>query len=112
MVEKGGNEAPPPHLVEAVSTEQDNLHQALANIATQTVSTQVVEADPATAQAVLDRLEVLLTTGDTEFKTLFLESEALLKSTFGPVVEQLGQQIEAFDYPAALTTLKSMRPVP
>ena len=73
---------------------------------------QSVEADSATAQEILDRLEVLLTTGDTEFKTLFSESEALLKSTFGSVVEQLGQQIESFDYPAALTTLKSMRPVP
>ena len=57
------------------------------------------------AQRVLDHLGALLAEDDTAANALFLESEALLKSTLGAEVEQLGQQIEAFDYPAALATL-------
>jgi len=95
-------------LIAAVYAEQDNLHQALANIAGQLLPERAIKADPAAAQKILDRLGALLETDDSTVNALFLESEALLKSTFGPTVDQLGQQVEAFDYPAALKTIASI----
>ena len=97
------------HLMAAVSSEQNNLHEALARIAAPAVTEQKVKADPAKARQVLDRLGALLAADDTAANALFLESEALLKSTFGPAAGRVGQQIEAFDYPAALKILDSMR---
>ncbi|MBA1330681.1 hypothetical protein QQ73_05750 [Candidatus Endoriftia persephone str. Guaymas] len=60
------------------------------------------------AQKILERLSSLLSIDDTTANRLFSESEALLKNTFGSRVEQFGQQIAAFDYPAALAILKSI----
>ncbi len=40
--------------------------------------------------------------------TLFLEFEALLSNTYGEPADQLGQQIEVFDYPAALKIVASI----
>lgn len=96
------------HLMDAVSTEQNNLHEALTRITEQTVLENTLEADLVEAQKVLDHLVVLLEKDDTAANTLFLESEALLNSTFGPMAEQFGQQIEVFDYPAALNILDSL----
>jgi len=36
------------------------------------------------------------------------EYETPLKDAFGIVMEQFGQQLESFDYPLALKTLKSL----
>jgi len=100
------------HLMEAVSAEQNNLHKTLARLAVQEVPEQTVEANPVEASGVLDRLKVLLATDDTAANALFSKSRVLLRSTFGSVVEQLGQQIEAFDYQAALKTLESISTSP
>jgi CheY-like chemotaxis protein/HPt (histidine-containing phosphotransfer) domain-containing protein len=100
------------HLIEAVSTEQNHLHEALARITEQAAAENVAEADPVEAQKVIDRLIDLLKKDDTEANALLAEARELLRATFGHVVEQLEQQIEAFDYPIALITLKSISASP
>lgn len=105
---KGGDEAIPQQM-EAVSSGLARLHDALILIDAPTVLEQTVKADPRKAQEILERLAPLLATDDTAANTLLAASRALLRSTFGTEAERLEQQIEAFDYPAALTTLKSMR---
>lgn len=94
--------------MQAISAEQTKLHEALTRISAQTVSEQTVKADPRKARKILKRLEPLLATDDTAANALLTESWGLLHSTFGSALEPLEQQIEAFDYPAALITLKSM----
>ena len=103
-----GDEEELSSLMQAVSDEQKNLHAALETITEQTVTEATVEADPVKALEVLESLRQLLEIDNMAAGDLFLESEALLKSALGSDVEQLGKQIEAFDYPAALITLKSI----
>ena len=105
-IEKGSEELT--RLVEVLDAEQNNFHQALARIKGQQGTENKVAANPVAALIVVERLIKLLDTGDTVANDLFLESEALLKSTFGLETEQLGQQIEAFDYTAALKTAESI----
>jgi len=95
-------------LMDAVSIEQEKLHQALALINGQAEIENAVAADPKAARNVIEHLVKLLEKDDAAANTLFLESEALLKKTYGTEVEQLGQQIEVFDYPAALATAESI----
>jgi len=99
-------------LINAVSVEQKILHQTLDNIAEQRVPVQSVKANTDEAKKILDRIGVMLNTDDTAVNTLFMEFEMLLTSTFGPDIEMLGQQIEAFDYPAALSIIKLISDIP
>ncbi|NOQ15686.1 MAG: response regulator, partial [Methyloprofundus sp.] len=94
-------------LIDAVCLEQSNLHQALSRIALP-AKPKVANVELSRVQQITERLAALLTIDDSASNVLFLESEALLHSAFGTGVEQLGRQIEAFDYPAALLTLNSL----
>jgi len=99
-------------LIKAVIDEQNNLHAALETITEQTVIESTVEADPARALEVLESLRKLLEIDNIAAGNLFQESRALLKSVFGAETELLEKQIDAFDYPAALITLKSISVAP
>jgi hypothetical protein len=67
-----------------------------------------VKADQKAAQQVLEQLALMLAQDDTAANALFAEAENLLKQTYGSLVEPLGLNIEAFNYPAALKSLKSI----
>jgi HPt (histidine-containing phosphotransfer) domain-containing protein len=95
-------------LMNAIDAEQKNLHEALNHIAGMRASEQEVEADSVKAREIVTQLDVLLVADDTAVNTLFLEYESLLHQSYGEVIDQLGQQIEAFDYPLALKTLQSI----
>jgi len=95
-------------LMEVVSTKQKSLHESLAYIESKKEPVSIVEANPLEAQAVLERLAELLTINDASVNELFLESEDLLKQSFGTAAEQLGQQINSFNYPEALAILESI----
>jgi len=58
---------------------------------------------------VIARLETLLMIDDTAANTTFEEHEALLRQLFGELAQQLGRQIERFDYQAALETLRTLK---
>lgn len=93
--------------IDAISTEQKHFRQALARIM-ETDTENTVEADPVAAQKVIKRMVKLLEKDDVAVNALYLENEKLLKSTFGTTAEQLGQQIEAFDYLLALKTITTL----
>jgi CheY-like chemotaxis protein len=95
-------------LMDAVSIEQEKLHQALTRIDAEAGIETAVEADSKAARKVIEQLVKLLQQDDAAANTLFEESEVLLISTLGSAAEQLGQQIAAFDYPAALATVASI----
>jgi len=95
-------------LIDSIQVDHDHLRLALEAIEDQPSPTQPVEAKFEDAQEILGRLETLLKTDNSEANTLFSDSEVLLKKTFGSVTEELGQQIDAFDYSLALSTLQSI----
>jgi len=64
--------------------------------------------DPTRTHTVLVELEPLLTIDDTEAQALFLAHQAVLEATLGPVAIMLGEQIQRFDYPGALATLREI----
>jgi hypothetical protein len=51
----------------------------------------------------------LLALDDTAANELFAASHALLRLALGETADQLGRQIENFDYQAALVILKTVR---
>jgi len=65
-------------------------------------------ADPVRARAVLDQLEPLLARDDTLAGDLFELNRQLLVATLGDEAMKLEGQVAAFDYPLALTTLRTM----
>ncbi len=87
--------------------EQRQFHETLSSLRAHE-SPPLVEADPVKARQVLDRLRALLATDDTAANALFAEFEALLRSTFGQAVDQLGACIAAFDYPKAQEMLRTL----
>ncbi len=65
----------------------------------------VVVPDPG---VVLDSIGALLAQDDAAANALITAAKTLLRNTFGTEVEQPGQQVEVFDYPAVLTTIESL----
>lgn len=55
------------------------------------------------------RLEALAAMNDTAANVLFGESRAFLEQAYGAAAQQLGRQIEGFDYEGALATLQQLR---
>lgn len=95
-------------LMTAVSVLQNSFHSALTLIANQLGAATTVAPDLVAAHKVIAHLILLLEKDDTAVNEFFLESELLLKSSFGAAAEQLQKQIEAFDYPSALIIAKSL----
>jgi two-component system, sensor histidine kinase and response regulator len=99
-------------LLEVLTTAFINFHQALVNIVDNVDITQVskpiTDVDRAKIKVVLEKLEELLKTDDAYVNTLFLESEQVLLQAYGSQAKQLGQQIQIFDYPEALVSLRSL----
>ncbi len=94
--------------IDVVYMEQCAFHQALSNVAEQKQPVQEVKPSPAEGRAILNRLNALLNQADTEVNNVFAQSKAILKVLYGTSAEELGQQIEAFDYQEAQKTIKIM----
>jgi len=100
-----------PALLEALQTEQSALEEVLALLPEAQAGDADVAADPVRARAVLKQLQPLLATDDTRVSDLFEANRPLLLATLGAGARQLERQIAAFDFPAALVTLKEMMKV-
>ncbi|MDO8788278.1 MAG: PAS domain S-box protein [Sulfuritalea sp.] len=98
-----------PALLDALQTEQSALDAVLALLpdVPPCVDGGGV-ADPGRARAVLKQLRPLLASDDTAAGDLFEAHRPLLVATLGADAMQLGRQMAAFDYPAALATLREM----
>ena len=97
-------------LINEIITKQNYFHHALTQIAELDKFEDKQEREQTDIQESIDRLKKLLAMDDTAANVLFSKSETQLKQTYGAVVEDLRHHIEAFDYPRALKTLKSMSP--
>ena len=64
--------------------------------------------NPGQARALLDRLEPLLASDDTAASELFDANRKLLAASLGVGGMKLQRQIEAFDYPGALETVREL----
>ena len=64
--------------------------------------------NPERARELLDQLEYLLARYDTTAERLFTANQALLRATLGARAGQLGQQIEDFDFPGALASVRAL----
>ena len=94
------------HLINIVHDEQKNFHKSLNCIDKQIEPESTINMDTNEAQELLDRLGTLLAIDDTAAHDLFINSEKLLLQVYGKNVEKLGQQLLAFNFPAALLTLE------
>lgn len=61
---------------------------------------------------VIGKLEMLLAADDTDAASAFTHSRRLLRQAFGDGVDQLGRQIDQFDFAAALQTLRGLQDTP
>jgi two-component system, sensor histidine kinase and response regulator len=95
-------------LIKAINSEQYKLHQFLSQISEHAESECLIKNNPIEVQKTLNSLEELLEIDDTSVNDLFVDSEPLLRLNFDTKTDQLGQQINSFDYKAALLTVKSM----
>ncbi|MBI5901296.1 MAG: CHASE domain-containing protein [Rhodocyclales bacterium] len=64
--------------------------------------------DPQRVRHLLGELEILLASDDTAASSLFEASRPLLQATLAEPAVPLGQQLAAFDYPAALITVREL----
>ncbi len=98
-------------LIDEFSIEQKLFHEALACIISKQ-SKDSAEVSPLAPQKVLEQLIKLLEESNTEANSLFIQNETLLKDSFGIVIDQFEEHLEAFDYPQALNILKSISSFP
>ena len=94
-------------LLDACHVELETLHTVLSRLALEVSTSPAMEVEPVQVRDILDQLEIFLTTNDTAANDLFSDSHALLRQTLGEMADLLGQQIENFDYQAALRLLKT-----
>jgi len=92
-------------LIADIKQQQNHLQQSLKTITTDKQSSKITTE---IKQEVLDQLKDFLTTNNTAANDLFLEHQDNLKYTLGSSVTLLGEQIESFDYPMALSTLNGL----
>ncbi len=86
------------------------LHEALATLG-QVAELAVTDADLAEVKTLLDRLDALLARNDAAALKLLEDSRGLLRYALGAAADQLGREIEGFDLPTALETLRAARKV-
>ncbi|MCF8179177.1 MAG: PAS domain S-box protein [Sulfuritalea sp.] len=98
-----------PDLFDTLQTELDALGKALTQLPktiSGTLGDAEIEADPDRAMAILKELEPLLASYSTQAGRLFATNRPVLLATLGIEAIKLEQQIDSFDYPAALATLQ------
>jgi PAS domain S-box-containing protein len=100
--------APLDGLLETLNIAQKVLEDTLAQLPVSEDSRGDVAADPLLAQKLLEQLDPLLVIDDTRANELLDEHRSLLLATFGADAERLAHQIDNFEYPAALATLRGI----
>ncbi|MHB1358754.1 MAG: PAS domain S-box protein [Rhodocyclaceae bacterium] len=88
----------------------ETLRTAVAGLPAETNATAApAHAAPAEISNLLDRMENLLAADDITVADLLAEQRALLRQVFGAEATALERQIDAFNYQAALNTLRTLR---
>jgi two-component system, sensor histidine kinase and response regulator len=68
----------------------------------------VQNVDPARVVSVLIQLQALLEADDTQAIAIFEQDKPVLLAAMGPAVLHLQRQMESFDFPAAVTTVREL----
>jgi CheY-like chemotaxis protein len=88
----------------------ETLRTAVADLPAEANATAApAYAAPAEISHLLDRLENLLAADDITVADLLVEQRALLRQVFGAAATALERQIDAFNYQAALDTLRTLK---
>jgi len=93
--------------MDSLSIMKENIRQVLSSISENKGSASDIKVSSKELNQVMKQLHVLLAADDTAVNSLFLEYEKALIQAFGKPMEQFKQQLESFDYPAALKILQS-----
>ncbi|MDP3037934.1 MAG: Hpt domain-containing protein, partial [Rhodocyclaceae bacterium] len=97
-------------LLATLSEALETLRTAVAGLpAEANATTAPALATPAEISHLLDRLENLLAADDITVADLLAEQRALLRQVFGAAATALERQIDAFNYQAALDTLRTLK---
>ena len=99
---------------ESLQGEMEAIHQAFMAIAAVLPASTFVPAEVPlpgadVLQAMLDALETALAAGDFSAAAQYREHAAVLRVALGEVAEKLSIQINQFDFPGALDTLRTYR---
>ena len=94
-------------LLDTLQAEQDALENVLGGLEAADGGNKAT-VDPGRARQVLEKLEALLDRDDTAAGDLFESNRPLLLATLDAEVMQLGRLLAAFDYPAALATVRDL----
>jgi PAS domain S-box-containing protein len=97
-----------PALLVQLQAGQDALDEALERLPVAAAAVGDEAADQTRARAALTQLDPLLASDDVAAGDLFEAHRPLLLTTYGAAAMQLGRQVERFDFPAALTTLREL----
>jgi PAS domain S-box-containing protein len=97
-------------LIDAIASEQAHLATAVAAMTADEQSKVV--ADPVRAEAALQELEVLLAMDDARADGAYQAGLPLFRASLeATLVDQLAGEIEEYDFPAALLTVRQARAV-
>lgn len=99
-------------LTDTILQAMSDLHDVLMEIGTPVDPEEQGPTSGGDLQRELADLVTLLEKDDTRSNAHFNAIEARLKTLLGARVEQVGELIESYDYPAALAALKSIDGVP
>ena len=94
-------------LIAALETEQEAFAAAVRALPEASVAAAPVEVDRDEVKRVVTAIEALLTADDMAVNNLMRHAEPLLYAAFGATATELGRYIETFDYPQALTVLRT-----
>jgi HPt (histidine-containing phosphotransfer) domain-containing protein len=95
-------------LVDALGTGQAALGAVIAGLPEVIAIGDKLAANPGRVRAVLKQLEPMLAADDAAAGDLFEANRALLMATPGTGALQLGRQLDDFNYPGALVTLREL----
>jgi len=84
------------------------LRQSIEKLTSATIAIQPSQQDIEQAHQTLNQLMALIVEDDASANILFTQNEQLLKRCFGDNIDSLSRHIKSFDYPLALTIIKSM----
>jgi len=104
---RSNDTASAPALVASLHTDMQALEAVLAQLP-EAATADVPAPDREKAREVLERLATLLASDDTAASDLFESSQPLLLATHGADALHLGRQVEAFEYPGALASVRAL----
>ncbi|OUR72984.1 hypothetical protein A9Q78_05085 [Methylophaga sp. 41_12_T18] len=94
--------------INTCNQQTHQLRQHIEKLTAATTAIQPSQQDIEHAHKILRQLMSLVTEDDASANILFIQNEQMLKRCFGDNIDSLSKQMKSFDYPQALTIMKSI----